>query len=141
MPSTNAHGPKRAILYARVATNEHTRSGFSLAQQLEACEGTLAIKATVFSRRSPAPDRVAPAWSAPEYGWAGSGYYLARARRLPRRHRLASLPTPRREASGIDPDPFFQEVTSPATLETEVFICGFLERDEAEIEEMVEAFS
>src|SRR5688500_18429029 len=34
MPSTN--GPKRAILYARVSTDEQARSGYSLAQQLEA---------------------------------------------------------------------------------------------------------
>jgi site-specific DNA recombinase len=45
MPSTNGHGPKRAILYARVSTDEQARSGYSLAQQLEAlreyaaCEG------------------------------------------------------------------------------------------------------
>jgi site-specific DNA recombinase len=40
MPSTNGHGLKRAILwailYARVSTDEQARSGFSLAQQLEA---------------------------------------------------------------------------------------------------------
>ena len=36
MPSTNEHGPKRAILYARVSTDEQARSGYSLAQQLEA---------------------------------------------------------------------------------------------------------
>jgi site-specific DNA recombinase len=36
MPSTNGHGPKRAILYARVCTGEQTRSGYSLAQQIEA---------------------------------------------------------------------------------------------------------
>jgi DNA invertase Pin-like site-specific DNA recombinase len=34
MPSTN--GSKRAILYVRVSTEEQARSGFSLAQQLEA---------------------------------------------------------------------------------------------------------
>jgi site-specific DNA recombinase len=45
MPSRNGHGPKRAILYARVSTDEQVRSGYSLAQQLEAlrdyaeCEG------------------------------------------------------------------------------------------------------
>jgi site-specific DNA recombinase len=45
MPSTNGHGPKRAVLYARVSTDEQARSGYSLAQQLEAlreyanCEG------------------------------------------------------------------------------------------------------
>ena len=36
MPSANGHGPKRAILYARVSTDEQARSGYSLAQQLEA---------------------------------------------------------------------------------------------------------
>jgi site-specific DNA recombinase len=36
VPSTNGHGPKRAILYARVSTDEQARSGYSLAQQIEA---------------------------------------------------------------------------------------------------------
>ena len=37
MPSTNGHGPKqRAILYARVSTEEQVRHGYSLAQQIEA---------------------------------------------------------------------------------------------------------
>src|ERR671917_1401940 len=36
MPSTNGHGPKRAILYARVSTQEQATKGYSLAQQLEA---------------------------------------------------------------------------------------------------------
>src|SRR5215207_9496937 len=40
MPSMNDHGPKRsvlwAILYARVSTDEQARSGYSLAQQIEA---------------------------------------------------------------------------------------------------------
>jgi len=35
MPTTNGHGPKTAILYARVSTDEQARSGYSLAQQLE----------------------------------------------------------------------------------------------------------
>src|SRR5215207_6308611 len=45
MQSTNGHGPKRAILCARVSTEEQARSGYSLAQQMEAlrayvaCEG------------------------------------------------------------------------------------------------------
>src|SRR5215203_5579261 len=34
MPTTES--PKRAILYARVSTDEQARSGYSLAQQLEA---------------------------------------------------------------------------------------------------------
>src|SRR3712207_7048244 len=32
----NGHGPKRAILCARVSTDEQARSGYSLSQQLEA---------------------------------------------------------------------------------------------------------
>jgi site-specific DNA recombinase len=36
MPSANGHGSKRAILYARVSTDEQARSGYSLAQQIEA---------------------------------------------------------------------------------------------------------
>src|SRR5688500_2731832 len=40
MPSTNGHGLQRsvlwAILYARVSTDEQARSGYSLAQQIEA---------------------------------------------------------------------------------------------------------
>jgi DNA invertase Pin-like site-specific DNA recombinase len=36
MSSTNGHGSKTAILYARVSTDEQARSGFSLAQQIEA---------------------------------------------------------------------------------------------------------
>jgi site-specific DNA recombinase len=36
MLSSNGHGPKRAILYARVSTDEQARTGYSLAQQLEA---------------------------------------------------------------------------------------------------------
>jgi site-specific DNA recombinase len=35
MPNTNGHGPKRAVLYARVSTDEQARSGYFLAQQLE----------------------------------------------------------------------------------------------------------
>jgi site-specific DNA recombinase len=36
MPSTNGHRSKTAILYARVSTDEQARSGYSLAQQMEA---------------------------------------------------------------------------------------------------------
>jgi site-specific DNA recombinase len=39
MPSTNDHGPKGAILYARVSTDEQARSGYSLAQQIETLRG------------------------------------------------------------------------------------------------------
>jgi site-specific DNA recombinase len=36
MPNTNGRGPQRAVLYARVSTDEQARSGYSLAQQIEA---------------------------------------------------------------------------------------------------------
>ena len=36
MPSSNSHGPRGSILYARVSTDEQARSGYSLAQQMEA---------------------------------------------------------------------------------------------------------
>ena len=36
MPSTKGQFPKRAVLYAHVSTDERARSGYSLAQQLEA---------------------------------------------------------------------------------------------------------
>jgi hypothetical protein len=70
MHNTNGHGPKRAILYARVSTEEQARSGYSLAQQVEdmhglrtstvpgsrkfgACEG----RAGVYSRSGPSERR------------------------------------------------------------------------------------
>jgi DNA invertase Pin-like site-specific DNA recombinase len=58
MPGTNGHGPKRAILYARVSTHEQARSGYSLAQQLEALreyatrEGYEVLEGGRSSRRS-----------------------------------------------------------------------------------------
>src|SRR3712207_2188196 len=36
MSSTNGHGGRRAVLYSRVSTDEQARSGYSLAQQIEA---------------------------------------------------------------------------------------------------------
>jgi site-specific DNA recombinase len=39
MRNINGHGPKRAILYARVSTEEQARNGYSLTQQLEALRG------------------------------------------------------------------------------------------------------
>ncbi len=36
MPNTNGHGTRKAVLYARVSTDEQAKSGYSLAQQLEA---------------------------------------------------------------------------------------------------------
>jgi hypothetical protein len=61
MPSTNGHGPKRAILYARVSTDEQARSGYSLAQQLEALRRTPTERATRFLTRSQTPVRAGQA--------------------------------------------------------------------------------
>jgi site-specific DNA recombinase len=36
VPNTTGHGPKTAVLYARVSTDEQARSGYSLAQKIEA---------------------------------------------------------------------------------------------------------
>ena len=36
MPNIHGQDPKRAILYAHVSTDEQARSGYSLAQQIEA---------------------------------------------------------------------------------------------------------
>ena len=36
MLSTNGHGPKRAVLRTRVSTDQQARSGYSLAQHIEA---------------------------------------------------------------------------------------------------------
>ena len=52
MPSnTGTCDRKRAVLYARVSTDEHARSGYSLAQQMEE-----ALRAYV-AREGLAPDR------------------------------------------------------------------------------------
>ena len=42
--------------------------------------------------------------------------------------------------AGIDPEPYFLEVAGLAETETGQFIKSFLERDEADISDMVEAF-
>ncbi len=39
MPSTNVHASRRVVLYVRVSTEEQARSGYSLAQQMEALRG------------------------------------------------------------------------------------------------------
>jgi hypothetical protein len=57
MSRTNGHGAKKAILYARVSTDEQARSGYSLAQQLEALRGRRLGRATRYWRRFPTPAR------------------------------------------------------------------------------------
>jgi site-specific DNA recombinase len=69
MSSINGHSPKRAILYARVSTDEQARSGYSLAQQLEALREYASREGYEVPRASPTPDRVGRAWSVP--AWIG----------------------------------------------------------------------
>ena len=63
MPSTNGHGPRRAILYCRVSTDEQARSGFSLAQQHDALREYAAREGYEVLEE----DRVARAWSVPAW--------------------------------------------------------------------------
>ena len=44
MPNTNGHDPRRAVLYARVSTDEQAKSGYSLAQQMEALKQYTALE-------------------------------------------------------------------------------------------------
>src|SRR5919112_4503058 len=44
MMSSNGRGPKKVILYARVSTEEQARSGYSLAQQIEALREYAALE-------------------------------------------------------------------------------------------------
>ena len=62
MPSTNGHCLRRAILYARVSTDEQARSGYSLAQQIEALRAFGSRRGMRSSRRCKTPDRAVPAW-------------------------------------------------------------------------------
>jgi hypothetical protein len=62
MPSTNGHGPKRSILYARVSTDEQARSGYSLAQQIEALRAYAAREGYEVLEEVVAPVRAAQAW-------------------------------------------------------------------------------
>src|SRR3712207_6874385 len=65
MPSTNGHGPKRAILYARVSTDEQARSGYSLAQQLEALRGYAAAEGYEVLEEVQDPGQSAPSLERP----------------------------------------------------------------------------
>jgi site-specific DNA recombinase len=69
MPTTNGHGPRGAVLYARVSTDEQARSGYSLAQQLEALRGYAAREGYQVLEEVAARVRVGPAWSG--RAWTG----------------------------------------------------------------------
>ena len=67
MPSTN--GSRRAVLYARVSTDEQARTGYSLAQQIEALRECAAREGYEVLERSRTPARAEPAPSGP--AWTG----------------------------------------------------------------------
>jgi site-specific DNA recombinase len=72
MPSTNGHGPKRAILYARVSTDEQARSGYSLAQQTEALRAYAAREGYEVLEEVVTPDRAAQALRGPAWTVCGT---------------------------------------------------------------------
>ena len=57
MPNTNVHGPKRAILYARVSTDEQARSGYSLPED------------DTIEEHSSAADSLEPSRNGRSQGW------------------------------------------------------------------------
>ena len=67
MHSTNGYGSKRAILYARVSTEEQARTGFSLAQQIEALRDYATREGYENQRRLRTLAKAGRAWSG--RGW------------------------------------------------------------------------
>jgi DNA invertase Pin-like site-specific DNA recombinase len=65
MPDTNGHGPKWVVHYARVSTDEQARSGFSLAQQLEALRAYASAEGYEILEEVSDPVRAVQAWSGP----------------------------------------------------------------------------
>jgi site-specific DNA recombinase len=72
MPSTNGHGPRCAILYARVSTDEQARSGYSLAQQLEALREYAAREGYEVLEEVSDPGQSGAAWSGPAWTMCGT---------------------------------------------------------------------
>jgi hypothetical protein len=96
VPSTNGHGPRRAILYARVSTDEQARSGYSLAQQIEALRDYAAREGYEVYRGGigPRPERASlerPGMDRVRTWWPPAGSRGARPRPGPVRR--ASPPT------------------------------------------------
>ena len=69
MPGTDGRGPGKAILYARVSTEEQARSGFSLAQQIEALRAYVAREGYEILEEVVDAGQSGASWSAP--GWTG----------------------------------------------------------------------
>ncbi len=74
MESTNSQGPKRAVLYARVSTDEQANSGYSLAQQIEALRAHAAHEGLgILEEVKRTPDRAGRALSGPV--WTACGIW------------------------------------------------------------------
>ncbi len=69
MRNTNGQGRKNAVLYARVSTDEQARSGYSLAQQIEALRATPPLRVTRSSKWSWTRGRAGLPWRGP--AWTG----------------------------------------------------------------------
>jgi site-specific DNA recombinase len=69
MSSTNSYSPKRAVLYARVSTDEQVRSGYSLAQQIEALREYAARDGYEVLEEVSDPGQSGQAWSG--LAWTG----------------------------------------------------------------------
>ena len=69
MPNISGHGPKTAVLYARVSTDEQARSGYSLAQQLQALRTYAAAEGLQVLEEVTDPGQAGPAWRGP--AWTG----------------------------------------------------------------------
>ncbi len=73
MESANGQGPKRAVLYARVSTDEQANSGYSLAQQIEALRAHAARESLGILEEVTDPDRAGRALSGPV--WTACGIW------------------------------------------------------------------
>ena len=63
MQSPKRHDPRKAILYARVSTDEQARNGYSLAQQIEALRDYTAREGYDVLEEVQTPARAGRAWS------------------------------------------------------------------------------
>ena len=71
MSNTNGHSPKRAVLYARVSTEEQARSRYSLAQQSEALRAYAAQEGYEVLEEIKTQGRAEQA--SRDQGWTGCG--------------------------------------------------------------------
>jgi len=73
MESTHGQGPKRAVLYARVSTDEQANFGYSLAQQIEALRAHAVREGLGILEEVRTPDRAGRALS--DRVWTACGIW------------------------------------------------------------------